>query len=724
MTGLSLQRQQPTESQRTAGKTRTRQPERLRITLLNTFSVQNRDGVIDLSSQKAKAILAYLLLNASGRATREQLCSMFWSETQEKRARASLRQVIRALKSVTSADGSCPIEAKHTEVSIHRERFEVDVLTAVRQLERQRVPELLLGTPRPLDALLADLDDLDRQFSDWLLVYRHSLHERFTRQLEDNLRQPATAPAQQQKICRALLNLDPSNERAGRRLMLLYARDGDVATALQVYNSLWQVLDSEHDMEPTPLTQQLVAEIKLGVFDTPAETGAIDIAGATQPSVAPHGAVIAKPSGLPHTLEARGSETRGVPPPGRKPLICVADFTAKRISADKIYLVNGFRHELIASLVRFREWVVIDLKTTREADVVAAAKNTVAGPIPVYRIHTTVYQTEDTFVLVLTLQEDQTGVCVWSDRFQLSLDAWLTIQHSIIRRAAMALNVTLSAKRLSRLTTKLNVSLSSFDLWLKAESQVLSFQPSEYALAREAYQTIIDTDPDFPGAYLGLVRLENGRHLVSPGQLRSLERLTQGLKLAKKVLKLEPLDSRAHLCLAWSYAMTRHYQHAVQSFQDACRLNENDAWTLISSAQGLAFCGAHRQAVELADLAQSLAVVPSTAHWAYQVSIRFLSGDYRLSIEAAEHAGRLIWNLPAWKAAALYHLGRVDQAAEEAEQFLTAAQQNWTACEPAGPLAVTRWLLQCFPIRRIGDWRRLRDGLAGARLPVPDRPEY
>ena len=49
---------------------------------------------------------------------------------------------------------------------------------------------------------------------------------------------------------------------------------------------------------------------------------------------------------------------------------------------------------------------------------------------------------------------------------------------------------------------------------------------------------------------------------------------------------------------------------------------------------------------------------------------------------------------------------------------------NWAASSEPTPLEITRWLLQCFPMRRQEDWYRLQTGLKGAGLPVPESPEY
>jgi hypothetical protein len=45
-------------------------------------------------------------------------------------------------------------------------------------------------------------------------------------------------------------------------------------------------------------------------------------------------------------------------------------------------------------------------------------------------------------------------------------------------------------------------------------------------------------------------------------------------------------------------------------------------------------------------------------------------------------------------------------------------QSKWVGSEAASEEAVARWFLHLFPIKQEQDWRRLRDGLAGAGVKV------
>ena len=75
------------------------------------------------------------------------------------------------------------------------------------------------------------------------------------------------------------------------------------------------------------------------------------------------------------------------------------------------------------------------------------------------------------------------------------------------------------------------------------------------------------------------------------------------VELAKMAVQLDPVDSRAHLCCGWSYAMALREAEAAPHMELACELNDNDPWTLLSSAHYSAFCGSIEQAQQRAGIA-------------------------------------------------------------------------------------------------------------------------
>jgi hypothetical protein len=150
----------------------------------------------------------------------------------------------------------------------------------------------------------------------------------------------------------------------------------------------------------------------------------------------------------------------------------------------------------------------------------------------------------------------------------------------------------------------------------------------------------------------------------------------------------------------------------------ACELNENDPWTLVSGALYRAFCGSIEQARVLAEQSLAQSPAPTNLGWAYHCIIRFIGSDFVGALEAFDRSQGVVPILPAWRAAALFHIGEVEKAREEAARFVNGLRSFWVGSSSPTDEAVARWVLQAHPISVIQRWESLRHGLRGAGLPV------
>jgi hypothetical protein len=134
---------------------------------------------------------------------------------------------------------------------------------------------------------------------------------------------------------------------------------------------------------------------------------------------------------------------------------------------------------------------------------------------------------------------------------------------------------------------------------------------------------------------------------VHPGIFRDLDKAKATLELAKTAVQLDPVDSRAHLCCGWSYVMALRETEAAPHMELACELNDNDPWTLLSSAHYSAICGSIEDARVRAERSLALSPAPSYLEWAYHGSVRFFCGDYEGTIarraltRSCRHGARL-----------------------------------------------------------------------------------
>jgi DNA-binding SARP family transcriptional activator len=667
---------------------------RLSISLVGRLTVRFKGRLVELRTQKAGAVLSYLALAETKQESRERLVGLLWSRSDEEKARASLRQVVRELRSAFEAAGYSGFLAGRLSVHLDAEKVEVDVESIIRQAENGTVHPLLLNIPQLDEQILEGMDDLDPSFRVWVLAKRQTIHDRLMRNLGAGLVPYDVAADTKREVAAAIVNLDPTHEEACCHLMRSHAEQGDVAGALRIYKALWNLLDRDYGMEPSPVTEKLVAEIKLGAFEQPQAS--------TNNAADARGLWAANADALPAVANVKAAA---------KTCLVLLPFAMHGIDGDHVHLVQGFHQHLAASLVRFREWSVVD-RTPAIASLPAS------DSAPQYCIETTAYQAGTEINMVMVLRDDSTGIYVWSESFRLGLNNWFEVQQRIIRRIAMALNVQLSTERLMRLAGEPDVSLDVHDRWLRGQSLHFNYDAESWQRAVTIFRDAIREYPTFSPCYSSLVQMNNVEHFVHPGIFRDLDKAKGTLELAKAAVQLDPVDSRAHLCYGWSNVMALREAEAAAHMELACELNDNDPWTLLSCALYCAFCGSIEQAQLRAEQSLALSPAPSYLGWAYHGIIRVLRGEYAGGLEAIDRAQGAVKILHAWRVTALFHLGQSDMAQEEAQRFLNGIRSFWVGSSAPTDEAVVRWVLQAHPITVRARWETLRDGLRGAGLPV------
>src|ERR1700740_2860778 len=216
---------------------------RLSITLVGRIALRLDGRPVELRTRKAAAVLGYLALSETKKESRERLVGLLWSRSDEEKARASLRQVVRELRQVLEDAGFAGFNAGRLTLGFDHDQIEVDIESVLQQPETPHIPPWLLDAPRLDEQLLEGMDDLDPSFRVWVLAKRQTIHERLMRSLDAGLAAPAVAPEMRKNIASAIVNLDPTHEQACCQLMRAHAEEGDVAGALRIYKALWELLD-------------------------------------------------------------------------------------------------------------------------------------------------------------------------------------------------------------------------------------------------------------------------------------------------------------------------------------------------------------------------------------------------------------------------------------------------------------------------------------------------
>lgn len=236
----------------------------LYIRLLGEFALINDDQPIGPLTNRAQALLAYLILHQGAPQLRQRISFQLWSDCTETQARTKLRKALSHLRhALPNADQLIVADFKTLQwqpqipLSLDLAQFEAAIIAAqVDDLQQVRLAlQQAVGAYR--GELLPDCQD------EWIVPERDRLQQMYAKALEQLI---YVSEAQQDyrealDYAQRLLRLDTFNEATYCTLMRLYGLSGDRANALQVYHRCMTVLRKELGIDPGTTTRQLYEQL-------------------------------------------------------------------------------------------------------------------------------------------------------------------------------------------------------------------------------------------------------------------------------------------------------------------------------------------------------------------------------------------------------------------------------------------------------------------------------
>ena len=235
----------------------------LEIKLLGPFQVLiNGESATGFDSDKVRALLAYLAVEADRPVRREKLAGLLWPDFGESAARTNLRQALANLRRVLRDQEAEQPFLLPTHQTIHFNKhsnhtLDVSSFTALATGELERSPgiedlekavslyrgEFLQGFSLP-DAAT---------FEEWALVTRESLQRMAMRVLHRSAGFYEEQAAYEQALHFAYrqLELGPYQEDAHQQVMRLLAQAGQRNEALSHYEAYRQLLQAELGVTPS-----------------------------------------------------------------------------------------------------------------------------------------------------------------------------------------------------------------------------------------------------------------------------------------------------------------------------------------------------------------------------------------------------------------------------------------------------------------------------------------
>ena len=260
---------------------------KLGLSLLGEIEIY-LDGhlVVNLRSEKARALLFFIVIESDTFHRRDALAELFWPEKPPGYGRNSLKQAIAILrKALNDQDLKEPIlltssqDLHFNAGSAHWvDALEFEKIISAVHLHKHQNLETCDDCARELDqAATLYRDDFlagfylpdCQEFDEWMITKR----EYFKRMMAEVLRNLITYQEGKQEYKKAseyavrLVALEPWSESSHRLLMRLLALGGKRSAALKQYHACVQILESELGVSPTEETISLFEQIKEWKFE-------------------------------------------------------------------------------------------------------------------------------------------------------------------------------------------------------------------------------------------------------------------------------------------------------------------------------------------------------------------------------------------------------------------------------------------------------------------------
>jgi len=395
--------------------------------------------------------------------------------------------------------------------------------------------------------------------------------------------------------------------------------------------------------------------------------------------------------------------------PADTPSIAVLPFINLSNDPDQTYFSDGITEDLITDLSRLSGLTVIARNSVFSFKGSAPEPQEVAKTLGArYLLQGSVRRVARQVRINVTFIDAQSGLNIWAERFDGSLDNIFTLQDKVLDKVVSELEIKLTEREKANLKkpTTANVEALEEFFWGRATYGNVTKQENE--ATRRRYRRAIELDPGFAQAYaaLALTHLDDWRRRWGGSREASIQMATE---LAEKAIQIDPSVPQAHFTLGYIslYAYKGH-ERAIEEAKKALELDPNyaDGYALLSSAYF--FSGYPEKALPLDRKAMRLNPASSFLYFVHLGRSFYFQKHYEKAVEAFLNADERNHNYITnhlWLAATYAQLGHLDDATWEVDQIMTLDPN----------FSLSYWM-DTRPIKKTEHRRHLLEGLNKAGI--------
>jgi adenylate cyclase len=407
------------------------------------------------------------------------------------------------------------------------------------------------------------------------------------------------------------------------------------------------------------------------------------------------------------TLAPIRMESKPLPLPD-KPSIAVLPFTNMSGDAEQEYSADGVVEEIITALSRVKSFFVVARNSSFTYRGRAVDVQQVGRELGVrYVLNGSIRKAGSRVRIAGQLIETATGHHVWADRFDGGLEDIFNLQDSITENVVGAIEPSIFATEIARARAKPTERLDAYDLYLRSLREVHTGTEQGFLRAERLLRDSLARDPDFPEALSALS--DCLMHLVVRASVESSPGTAEACEIALRAAALSSDNGAILATSAWTISMLGGLHDQGKEFAErALRLHPNSADVRTACGWSFLFGGEPEHAQEHFEVARRLNPVDPRTFFT-QTAMASANFYQRRFDKTVEWSTRVLEQRPAWvpalryRAAALTHLGRLDEARADLAKVL-AAQPSCTLRWLTIYTFRHRWMQELFidALRRAG----------------------
>ena len=591
------------------------------ITLLGAFAAKNGDGAEVVLPKKARALLAFLIVNRGRQISRDELAALLWSNTNSEQARQSLRQCLSVLRRAFH-----PYMTDWLAVQADALTLAIDTSLACDVMELKRLEQsggqqdLINADKLYQGEFLAGLCLSGEPFEDWVAAERQrfsSVHLRILTALA-GLQAQASDLAGAVETARRLTALDPYREESSRLLMELLAASGQRGLALIEHARVERVLREDLQLAPDATTRALAEKIRRGQ---------------TIPSQMPPGSA------------SLARETFGVAPAPRyqytasdRAVVAILPFTNLTGEPDQDHFAYSLTEDVAAALVKERWPVIVATPVNALAGQLASALDQIDSRID-YVASASVRRDDKRTRIMARLTDARSGQHLWSDRIEAEAESFFALQDELSSQIVARLAPAIRIAEIGRVTRKPVDALTPYELYLYATA-ICRRGHEGNARALRMLRRAIDLDPNFGLAHGLAARCFHLRRLMGwadPGD----PALYDGVRLAHRAAELSDDNPEALWMAGLAMAIIDgNMRDGHYLIGRSLAISQSNASAWIASCFVHAHSGDAAIAVERFNRAQAVNPDDASQHlqWHAAATAYFVGGRYEEAESATERA--------------------------------------------------------------------------------------